>query len=426
MHALHREVLPNGLRVVVAPLTHLHTVDLSLFVKCGSRYEDPRTNGLSHFLEHMLFRGTERHPSAYEINRAIEELGGQLTAATHVDFTVYRINLPPESLAQGLALFGEVFRSPIFEGIDVEKGILREEILEGLDEDGQRVDVDDLSRDLLFAPHPLGYNITGELANVEAFTIEDLRAHMHRYYKARNMVLTLAGDVDPREAADRARLHFGHLAPGEPVETSSPDLDHSRDRFALVSTTGSQTELRISFPTFGVGHPQFRALQLLSRILDDGCSTRLHRRIADERGLAYDVFAGLDPYEDLGVFDVGAAVEHSKAPELLREAFELLHRLRTELVGEDELEKARRRYLWDLRASLDDAGGIATFYGTNTLFGVSETLETAAEEVRSIRAETIREVAQTLFGPQQAHVAAVGLLEGKLEQKTRAALDAYA
>ncbi len=333
MHPIHRETLPNGLRVVIAPLPHLHTATVAVLVKVGSRNERERDNGLSHFLEHMLFRGTERHPSAHDLNLAIEDVGGTLTAATHVDFTLYAVTLPPESLLAGLGVFSEIFRAPVFSNIETEKGILREEILEDLDEDGQDIDVDNLSRHLLFAPHPLGFKITGDADNVGRFGLEDLRAHMSRYYGARNMVLCAAGALEVDEVMARARQHFGGLPPGKEARVSPPDTSRTHARFAHVTSQGSQTELRLSFPCFGVHDPRMRAMRVLSRVLDDGMSARLHRRICDELGLAYDIFAGIDPYEDSGVIDLGAAVEHDKAPDTLRELLAVLEQLRHEPVS---------------------------------------------------------------------------------------------
>ncbi|MFW6085971.1 MAG: M16 family metallopeptidase [Myxococcota bacterium] len=194
--ALHRVTLDNGLRVVVSPLGHLHTVSVGLFVAAGSRHEDDRTNGLSHMLEHMLFRGTANHPSAYALNLAIERLGGTLYGATHADFTTYQVDVPPANVEPVLRLFVEILTAPLFRDLDVEKRVLREEILEDLDEDGNDVDADNVVRQLLFSPHPLGFKITGSLDNVQGFTPQDLRAHLQRLYGARNMVLCVAGAVD--------------------------------------------------------------------------------------------------------------------------------------------------------------------------------------------------------------------------------------
>ena len=137
-----------------------------MFVRAGSRYEDAPTNGLSHLLEHMVFRGTATHPSSYAFNRVIEDLGGSLDAATQVDSTSFELEVPPENVLAGMAPFAEIFRAPVFADLETEKRILREEILEDLDEDERDVDAENIARALLYGEHPLGYSITGSLANV--------------------------------------------------------------------------------------------------------------------------------------------------------------------------------------------------------------------------------------------------------------------
>ncbi len=418
----HLETLDNGLRLLVAPLPHLHTVAVSVFVRAGSRYETRETNGLSHLLEHMLFRGTATYPNSYALNHAIEELGGDLDAATHVDFTSYELSLPPESFAEGTRRVAEIFRAPIFEGLDVEKQVLKEEILEDLDEDGKEIDVDNISRSLLFGEDPLGFTIPGSIENVLSFDERSLRAHMSRHYGASNMVVCVAGAVDAAAALDAAYGGFGSLSAGERTrcpETSSGPLP---GRFRYVHDAGSQTRLRLSFHTFGLQHHDMMALQLLGRVLDDGMSTRMHRRICDETGLCYDAFADVDPYEERGVFDLGGSVEHEKTPALVEELLGLVDSLRDEPISKDEFEKARRRYLWDLQGALDDDTGIASFYGTNLLFDLPDTLESAAAEARALDVEDLRRVARTILEPSRAHLSCVGVLDDGLEERVRAAL----
>jgi len=424
---LTRQVLANGLRVVVAPQPHLHTAMISIFVRVGSRFEDERTNGISHFLEHMLYRGTARHPSGYELNRAIEELGATLCATTHPDFTVYQIRVPPESVDAGLQIFGEVLTTPAFTSIEAEKGIIRQEILEALDEDGRDVDVESISRELVFAPHPLAFKITGSAQNVARFELGDLRAHMSRYYGARNAVLSVGGAVDAPAVLESARRWLGGLAPGEPAERAGPPRAARRGgpRWRYVDSVGSQTDLRMCFPTFGEADPRRTQLALLSRVLDDGMSTPLYRRVCDDRGLAYEIFAGVELYEDCGIFDVGATVEHTRAPDLVRETLAVLSELRGELVGEAELGRAKRRYLWELDASLDEVEALSTFYGTMELFEVGETLATLAERVRAVTVEQIREVARETIQGERLHVACVGMLDEDVQTQTRNLVRAF-
>ena len=188
--------LGNGLRVVVAPLPQLHRAHLALWARVGSRFERTDDNGISHFLEHMIYRGTQRVRSAHAVNLAFERLGGSLFASTQVDHGIFSLSLPPESLDPASALFGEVLSQPAFLDIDIERGIVLEEILEDLDDEGREVDPDNLSRALIYGDHPLGMTITGTEAHVRSFDEAALRRWHEAHYVANNVVLAFSGAVD--------------------------------------------------------------------------------------------------------------------------------------------------------------------------------------------------------------------------------------
>jgi len=208
-YRVFRARLANGLRVVTVETPYLHTATLCLYVRAGSRYETVQSNGLSHFVEHMLFRGSSQFPDSLALNRAIEELGGTLYAETGRDYSLYQIPLNAQDIERGLAILGDLFSTPAFRDIDLERQIILEEILEDLDDRGRNVNVDDLSRAVAWDGHPLGYTITGPLKNVRRFRADDVRRHFERFYGAENMVLCVAGPLShasverwAREAVD--------------------------------------------------------------------------------------------------------------------------------------------------------------------------------------------------------------------------------
>ena len=406
--------LNGGLRVRLIPLPHLQSATVSFFLRAGSRYETARTNGLSHFLEHMLYRGTRKHPAAHDLSLAIERLGGTLDAATHVDFTSYDLTLPSESIATGVRLLAEVLREPLLTEISTEKQIIREEILEDLNEVGQQIDVDNVSRRLLYPDHPLGFSIPGPLENVERFDTGDLRQHHSKHYTARNSVVCVAGAFDPAEIRSAIEASFDGMAVGDSIAPSRRSDDGASTRFAYVHDHGSQTDVRLSFHTPGVASPEAPTLLLLARVLDDGLSTRVHQTICEERGLAYEAFAGNDSFEDCGVFDFGASVEHKKAPILVETMLELIDDLRKSPASEDELEKAKRRYLWDLRTVRDDPEDAAHFIGSSALFGLPERIETVAEQVAQVTPEELQRVVRRHLDPKAAYLTCVGVLSPTL------------
>jgi predicted Zn-dependent peptidase len=424
MHPLVETTLENGLRVVVVPLPHLHTVSVTFAVRGGSRYERPEDHGLSHVVEHMIFRGTDRHPDPHAFNLALEEIGGGMDAATHVDFVQYQLELPPESLEAGLPIFARIFHAPRFQGLEVEKGILREELLEDLDEDGRDIDADNVARALLFGDHPLGRTITGGLDQVEGFTEADLRRHHAAHYVGRNAALCLAGNLDAQAALGLAEACFGDLPAGAPATCSPAPGALPELRLRVVPDADNQTEVRVSFATLGEAHEDAAAMRMLERVIDDGLASRLHRRICDEQGLSYQLFAGLDPYEDCGAFDLGATVAHEKVPAVVESMLELMDELGEGGVEAAELARAVRRYRWDLEALLDSAAEVSSFYAHRRLFGRDDTLARLSTAAGEVRAEDLHRLARAYFGRERARVACVGKVGERARREIRKSLRA--
>ena len=423
--ARHVATLDNGLRLVTVELPHLHTVTVVMYAKVGSRFEDANDNGLSHFLEHMLFRGTERHPDAYSLNYAIEELGGTLYAETARDYSLYQLSLHPDSLAGGVALFGEIFRTPAFEGVDVERRIILEEILEDLDEDGRAVNVDDLARGVAFPGHALGRPITGPLANVERFTPADVERHFRRCYGARNMVLTVAGGCEHRAILADVERAMGGLPSGELLTSTPPDDGRKGPQFHFLKSQGSQTNVQVLLRAVPETARDYPSMVALSRILDDGMSTRLHRRVCDELGLAYYVSGAIDSFSDAALLEVDASCAHASLPSLVKEVLKLLADLRETLPSEAELTKAKRRYRWDLEAGFDDPDIMAGWLGGTELYYPPLDYAEKVARIDAVTAEDVRRIASEVVTRETLVVAAVGQCTKADERAVRKMVDEF-
>ncbi|KYF55165.1 hypothetical protein BE08_40700 [Sorangium cellulosum] len=416
-------VLSNGLKVVLVPQPQVHRAVASLYLRVGSRFETQQNNGISHFLEHMVFRGTPTLPSAHAQALAFERLGGTLYAATHVDHGVMSISVPPTNLDPVLALLGEVATSPRFTAIEVERGIVREEILEDLDDEGRDIDADNNARALMYERHPLGFTITGGIDALDRFDEPMLRAHHARHYTAANAVLCVAGRFDPDACARVVERHFGAMPRGEQVPVTPPPNGQKKPRFRFIENQSSQTELRVAFRGVSERDAREPAVEMLLRVLDDGMSTRLYERICDRLGLCYDVSGMFEAYEDDGVVDIAAGVQHDRATVVIREIFALLRELAETGPREDELAKARDRHLWSVEAMQDDPEATAGFYGLSALADIARTPEARHEELARVTVEDVRNAARALFRPERLTVVAVGLLraseEAKLEKAVR-------
>ena len=413
--------LDNGLAVTTVALPHLHTAVCALFIKVGARFESSTDNGLSHFVEHMLFRGTERYPTSLALNTAVEQLGSTLHAETGRDYTLFQLALEPEYVAKGIELLGELVGRPRFADIELERNLILEEINEDYDEQGVEINADDIARGLVFGDHPLGQRIIGPRGNVERFELADVRRHFATYYGARNAQLCVAGPVDHNAVVDAAARALAVLPTGVRSEvTAAPAPTATGPLLQHVRDAGSQTSLAIVFRAIPELDPAYVALIALLRVLDDGMSTRLHYTLADQKGLAYSVHAAIEPLADASLLEVTSATANAKVPSLVRELLGLLDGLRRGAITEDELAKVRTRYKYETLAGLDDASAMAGWFGGTALYYPPPGLSERLAQMATVRIDDIANVATQIFAPDNLAVVAVGTLSrarlGELRQ----------
>ena len=414
--------LSSGLRVIALPQSHLERAHVALYSRVGSRFETEASNGLSHFLEHMIYRGTPRLPSAHAVNLAFEDLGGYLYAATHVDFGVFSVTLPEESFEVALPLFGEVLSAPAFFDVELERGIVREEILEDLDDEGREINADNLSRKLIYPSHPLGFTITGHQSQVDSFTEAMLCAHHQTFYTRENSVLVLAGALDPRRTIDLCETAFERLPAGKRIEATPPKHTQKKPRLKQLENMSSQTDVRVSFRACAEYSNDAPAIELLMRVLDDGMSTRLYHRLCNELGLCYDVSCGFDGYEDDGVIDFSAGVQHARTAQVVGEILDLVGQLTREPPTSDELARAQRRTAWDMRHMVNAEEEIGHHWGLGALFEREQSPEVRLAHAKGITRDELLDVARRAFVPDRLNVVAVGLMPGEVSVELKARL----
>jgi predicted Zn-dependent peptidase len=399
-------------------MPHMHRSVLEAQIRIGSRFESAGENGISHFLEHMLYRGTPRHPSAHDQALAFETLGGTLLAATAKDFGSMQIAMPPERFLDVLPLVSDVYQNPILSGIEIERGIVQEEILETLDEAGNLIDADDLLGSVAFPGHPLGFPITGLPEQVRGFDPARLRRHHQTFYVGRGTALVAAGPFDPHVVLRELERLFGSLEAGERLTVGAPP-QQAAPAFKFVSHGASQTALRVGFRAPSYLDPHEPATQLLVRVLDDGLSTRLYEHICDRRGLCYDVAACYEAYEDVGLVDLSAESANERASEVLEELFNVVRRLRDEGPSEAELDKAKRRHHWQLDMILDDPEEVAAHFAMSELTGTREHPAERREQLAAVTRDQVMTAARSLFVASGLNVVAVGAQNKKNRDRLR-------
>ena len=402
--------LANGLAVTTVALPHLHTAVCALFIKVGARFESPADNGLSHFVEHMLFRGTERYATSLALNTAVERLGSTLHAETGRDYTLFQLALEPDHVPAAIDLLGELLGRPRFSDIELERTLILEEINEDYDEQGTEINADDIARGLAFEAHPLGQRIIGPRENVERFAIGDVQRHFQTFYGARNANLCVAGPIHHAEVVAAAEKALAVLPAGRRVEVTPAPPAAAGPRLRHVPDAGSQTSLAIVFRALPELDPAYVALVALLRVLDDGMSTRLHYTLADQKGLAYSIHAAIEPLADTALFEIAGATANAKVPSLVRELLVLLDGLRRGEVTGDELAKARIRYRYETLASIDDAAAMAGWFGGTALYYPPPALSERLAAISRVEIADVARVAAEVLVPENLTLAAVGTL----------------
>lgn len=401
--------LDSGLRVLVVPQPQVHRAVLHCQIRVGSRFESAQDNGISHFLEHMLYRGTRELPSAHELALGIERWGGSLDAATAADAGTLSLLTPPENLERLIPTFAEVFQRPLLDGIDVERGIVREEILEGYDDAGKCVDADDLIRAQCFEGHPLGHPIAGTFKELEAFDRERLRAHHNAFYTGAGSVIAVAGKIDPDRVLHALERAFDGLPRGNAPVASAPAAQRSV-RFHYARHRSSQTLLRVAFRAPGWNDGEEAAMEVLARLLDDGMSTRLYHRICDELGLCYEVSGGYEVYSDAGLLELHAETSHEQANAVLGEMLNLVKRLRDDGPEDSELAAVLQRYRWHAEGLLDDPYAVADFAADAVQGGRPWSIMDRVSAIGAVTKEQVMNAAQRWWTSENLSVVAVGSL----------------
>jgi predicted Zn-dependent peptidase len=419
MNEYRKETLANGLRVVTVEMPHLHSAEMACYVKVGGRNEELATAGISHFLEHMIFRGTGDYPTSLELERAFEEIGGAVNAATDAETTCYHSRLHPERIAEGAALFASMLRRPLLADLEIERRIILEEALEDLNERGEEVNPDNLTARLLWPGHPLSLPTIGTRDSIRGIGPEDLRRYHAAYYTPENTVLVAAGPVGHEAIMAAAAQHFGDWqGAAVPSTLLHPGSDGQGSPEAIwVHDSDSQVSVQFAFRLPGRQSPHAVSLRVLRRILSGGGTSRLMLRLRETLGLTYSIEANLSLFEECGCFSIDFSVAPENLTAATDEVLAVLTEICREPVGEEELARVVRSYLYDLDFSRDHADDMTVRYGWGELIGYLRTFDADRREIAGADAETLLAVARELFVPGALKVAFAGPFGAK-DRKT--------
>ena len=401
--------LANGLRLVVTPLPQSQAASLAAYVGVGSRAEHRHTLGLSHYLEHMLFKGTKSRPSAQEISAAIEGAGGSLNAFTSQELTCFWNRVPYDTLALAMDILSDSLRSSLLadEEVERERAVIQQEIRRANDEPGQRAQ--QLVVEAAYGNQPLGWEIAGDHESVAAIEREHLRNHINVWYRPQNMVLSVAGNVDADAVVELAGRYWEDLPQGETPAPSLATPAMASQRVVLESREIEQCNVALALRTFPREDPDRYVLALLNGVLGRGMSSRLFLEVRERRGLAYSVGSGAARFKDTGHLGVAAGVAPANVVETVEVVLAELDRLVAEAVGAAELDKAREHAIGSFRLSLETATAHSHRAGESLLSeGQIRTVDDVVNDFRAVTPDDVQRVARRFIRRDNVAIAVVG------------------
>lgn len=406
-----KKLLPSGLRLLLSPMHETKAVTLLILFKVGSRYESKALNGISHFVEHLMFKGTKKRPDTRTIARELDGVGASYNAFTAKDHTGYWIKLAADKLPLAVDILSDMLKHSLFapKEIERERNVVIEEI--NMYEDNPMMSIEDLFEETLYgAAHPLGQLIAGPRENIRSFSRSDILGFTHHYYRPRNMLVAVAGNYDERQLLLLLRKHFAHLPPNIRLKPFTPF--RVTQRRAVVAVKYKETEqiaFALGFPGLPLRHPDLPALSLLAVILGGSMSSRLFIAIRERRSLCYFIRAGADAYEDTGSFTVQAGLDKRRIEEATKAIWAELCTIRDRGANAGELKRAKEFLRGKLLLELEDSDHIAGWVGKQEL--LTGTVETPEEKIAKFARVTLvdlQRVARAVVRKDRFALAVIG------------------
>ena len=408
----HKTTLGNGMRVVSCRMPHTRSVTISLFVGVGSRYESAEQAGMSHFIEHLMFKGTARRPTPVEISSTIEGTGGVINAGTEQEQTVYWCKVAENHFHEALDLMVDMLRNSLFrpEDVDKERMVIIEEL--NMINDNPAARLDAITDEMLWPDHPLGRDIGGTRNSINGITREMLSDFSGRYYSPSNIVVSVAGNVAPEDVVAAVESFTDGWPCVSPPGWTPFSEGQEEARLHLEYRRTEQAHLSIAVPGVSVRDPDQYVMDLLNVILGEGMSSRLFVEIRENRGLAYDVHSGVAHFLDCGAFIITAGVDPKRIYDAVATILEQVSLLR-DGVPEEELERAKRLVSGRLLLRMEDTRTVSGWMGGHEiLLGRVLDPDDVIGKVNAVTCEEIRRLANEILVTPKLNLAAVGPCRG--------------
>src|SRR5271154_3404678 len=408
---IRRQVLPNGLTIITEQMQHIRSASIGIWLQTGSRDEDAAWNGISHFIEHMLFKGTE-HRTAEEIARQVDSIGGNMDAFTAKECICFNVKVLDEHLPVALEILSDLVLHPVFDPNDItrERGVILEEIK--MDEDNPDYLVHEIFTQNFWKDHPLGKPILGTKETVRRFEQDILFDYYGKRFSGNNMVFSAAGNLEHDAFVDLVAKRFDHIGPtrSELAETEPRTVSKIvlRNKKAL-----EQVQLCIGVPAYPIAHEKRHAGYILNTLLGGGMSSRLFQNIRERQGLAYSIYSDLNPYRDTGCMAVYAGTSLASAAKVVKSVVAEFRNLKNARVPEEELRRSKDQLKGSLMLSLESSTArMSNLARQEMYFDHFQDLDELIEKIEAVTAEDLQALAQEFFKTESIAVTALGNLSG--------------
>jgi predicted Zn-dependent peptidase len=408
---IRRQLLPNGLTIITEKMPHIRSASIGIWIETGSRDEDPEWNGISHFIEHMVFKGT-KHRSAEEIARQVDSIGGNMDAFTAKECICFNVKVLDEHVPIALEILSDLVLHPVFDANDIarERGVILEEIK--MDEDNPDYLVHEIFTQNFWKDHPLGKPILGTKETVKRFERQPvLDTYAHRFAPG-NIIVSAAGNLDHDPFVGLVNKHFEHMKPAKNgFHSSTPKIVSRiilRNKKAL-----EQVQLCIGVPAHPIAHEKRHAGYILNTLLGGGMSSRLFQNIRERQGLAYSIYSDLNPYRDTGCLAVYAGTSLASATKVVHSVISEFRKLKIEPVPGDELRRAKDQLKGSLMLSLESSTArMSNLARQEMYFDHFADLDELIEKIEAVTVEDLQGLANEFFQTESVAVTALGNLAG--------------
>ncbi len=409
-----KKTLKNGLKVLIIPMQDNPTVTVLSLVETGSKYENKELNGISHFLEHMCFKGTLKRPKAIDISHELDSIGSQYNAFTGQEYTGYYAKGDAKHFKKIFDVVTDIYLNSTFPETEIEKekGVIIEEI--NMYEDMPHRHVQDLVMELLYGDTPAGWNIAGKKENILKMNREDFVNYKAMHYVPNATTLVIAGNIKPNEVLKEVNKTFGKIIKSKKGNKVKVIESQTKPEALIKYKETDQTHFVLAFRSFDLKNKKNNILSILGGVLGAGMSSRLFVKLREEMGVGYYVRAYNDSYTDHGYFQISAGVDNKRVHEVLEAILLEVKKLKEELVGSEELEKVKECLIGNMKLSLESSDDIANYFGMQELLKKEvKQLKDKEKELRRVTAKEVRDMAKTIFKNEKMNLALIGPFHDK-------------